>query len=557
MKDRVKDRMEDREEDRMEDKMGDRKNVRVEDRMKDTNGQENEIRITVVGQGGRKELQYQKNRSLMEAINQNGYAISASCAGRGTCGKCKIQLIEGELEITTSDREKLSERELQQGYRLSCKAYPKKTCTVKLLTAGETEFEVVTENTMTGMEEELPSEDGYGIAIDIGTTTIAICLIGLTSGKLLHSYTTVNKQRAHGADVISRIKASNEGKREMLKECIQMDLLEGIKCVITKGGISKELVKEIVIAGNTTMGHLLMGYSCEKLGVYPFTPVNIDAIKLPFVEVIGPEYPDIPVTILPGISTFVGGDIAAGLLASNFDHIEKPCLFIDLGTNGEMAIGNRNKIIVCSTAAGPAFEGGNISCGVGSIAGAICNINIQKGQITYETISNKPPVGICGTGVIELTAELVKNELVDETGLFLDEYFENGFEVTKDFQGNAIVFSQKDVREIQLAKAAIRAGVETLIKLYGITYEDIDTVYLAGGFGYKINRIKALEIGLIPQELSHRIMAIGNSSLGGAIKYLLDKTARERLDKIIQTSEEIQLSNQEYFNKKYIEHMYF
>lgn len=521
------------------------------------NQKENQIMITVIGKESTYTLPYNKEVSLMDAINQQGYAISASCAGRGTCGKCKIQLLEGELEITVSDKEKLLNKELEQGYRLSCKAFPEADCTVRLVAAGEEEFEVVTNHAIMMSDTAEHSEEDYAIAIDIGTTTIAICLIGLKSGSILHSYTTVNKQRAYGADVISRIKASTEGKQELLRECIRKDLLEGIKSVITEGNILSEKVRKIVIAGNTTMVHLLMGYSCKTLGSYPFTPVNIDKIELPFQEVIGLEYPDIPVVILPGISTYVGGDIVAGLLMSDFDLAEKPCLLIDLGTNGEMAIGNRDRILVCSTAAGPAFEGGNISCGVGSIAGAICKFHLEDRKISYDTIGKKSPIGICGTGVIELTAELVKNELVDETGLMEEEYFEEGFPAAEDEKGNQILFTQKDVREIQLAKSAIRAGAETLIKLYGISYEEIDTVYLAGGFGYKINMEKALQIGLLSQKLSAKIKAIGNSSLGGAIRYILDASADERMDSILRSADEIQLSNDKYFNEQYIEHMFF
>ena len=353
------------------------------------------------------------------------------------------------------------------------------------------------------------------------------------------------------------MQASNNGKKQELRECIQKDLLSGIQAVVAKTGIEKEQIQKLAIAGNTTMGHLLLGYSCETLGIFPFTPVNINTIVLPFEEVLESDYLKIPVILLPGISTYVGADIAAGLLACDYDRAEKPSLLIDLGTNGEMAIGNKDKILVSSTAAGPAFEGGNISCGVGSIAGAICNIEGVGDQLTFKTIGDKPPVGICGTGVIEIVSELVKAGLVDETGLLDEEYFETGYQIAEDNAGNKINFTQRDVREIQLAKAAVRAGIEILVRRYGVGYEEIDTVYLAGGFGYKINIGKAIEVGLLPKELEGKIKAIGNSSLGGAVKYLTQNNTPDRMKHIIETSDEINLSNDKDFNDLYVEYMYF
>lgn len=513
-------------------------------------------KITVTGRENVSELQCGEKESLLEAMVRQGIYVSAACGGRGTCGKCKLQLSEGELEITAFDRAKLSEKELQEGYRLSCKAYPVSDCTVRLVSGNEEDFEIIAGNQSPAGEKADYQED-CAVAIDIGTTTIAVSLVGLRDKNTLKTFSTVNKQRAYGADVIARIQASNAGKKEALRESIRKDLTGGIISVIEGAGIAKEQVKKIAIAGNTTMGHLLMGYSCETLGVYPFTPVNIAETTLPFKEVFGTDYLKAPVTLLPGISTYVGGDIASGLLACDFDRIEHPCLLIDLGTNGEMAIGNRDRIIVTSTAAGPAFEGGNISCGVGSVAGAICNVDIIGDSPDCRTIGGSTPIGICGTGVIETVSELVRNKLVDETGLLSEEFFEAGYELAKDRDGKEITFTQRDIREIQLAKAAVRAGIELLIGRYGIGCDDIDTVFLAGGFGYKMNIGKAVGIGLIPQELTGKIKAIGNSSLSGAVRYLTEEAAHERMEHILSISTEINLSNDKAFNDLYVDFMYF
>ena len=232
-------------------------------------------------------------------------------------------------------------------------------------------------------------------------------------------------------------------------------------------------------------------------------------------------------------------------------------MFIDLGTNGEMGIGNKEKILVTSTAAGPAFEGGNITWGMGSVPGAICSVKLEGTEAEVKTIRDEAPQGICGTGVVETAAELVREEIVDETGALDEDYFDDGFPLAKTPDGKEIVFTQKDVREIQLAKAAVRAGVETLLLRYGIKKEEVSKVYLAGGFGYKLNTDKAIAIGMIPEEWADRIVAVGNSSLSGACKYLKDENGDKTIEKLVSISEEINLSADKEFNEFYMNEMFF
>ena len=232
-------------------------------------------------------------------------------------------------------------------------------------------------------------------------------------------------------------------------------------------------------------------------------------------------------------------------------------MFIDLGTNGEMAVGNRDKLLVTSTAAGPAFEGGNISCGVGSVAGAVYGVSIENGQARVKTIGDRPPVGICGTGVIEVTAELFRTELLDETGLLDEDYFDDGFLLAETAEGQKITFTQKDVRELQLAKAAVRGGLETLLVRYGIGYEELEHVYVAGGFGVHLDMEKAVAIGLLPEEVLGKIKAVGNTSLGGAAVYGQDPEAEEICRRMIENAEEIDLSTDKEFQDHYMDAMYF
>lgn len=492
-------------------------------------------------------------QELLELLKKEGIYLSALCAGRGTCGKCKIQVQEGEIPVSIEDKSFFSEAQLEAGYRLACQAQLKEDCVILVDTHGEDEFEIVTsyDAKAAGASQ---AKGGYAIAADIGTTTIAMQLIELETGMPVSVYTTINKQRAFGADVISRIEASNSGSKEALKDAILEDLKQGVNALTKAGKIE---IKKMIIGANTTMVHLLMGYSCETLGVFPFTPVNIDTIHTTSRAALGKEVPDFELMIFPGISTYVGGDITAGLYGLDFDKKDEISVLIDLGTNGEMAIGNKDRILVAAAAAGPAFEGGNISCGTGSVPGAICKVLIKEGKAVVDTILDKPATGICGTGVIDTTYELLKEELLDETGLLEDAYFDEGFLLAKDERGRNISFTQKDIRELQLAKSAIRAGIEMLILRYEIEYKQIDKIYIAGGFGYKIDINKAIGIGLLPEECKGKIEAVGNSCLKGASLLLNDKHGRERLQHIMERAKEVHLSNDKTFNELYMEHMYF
>ena len=492
-------------------------------------------------------------QTLLEIFRNENIYIDAICAGRGTCGKCKVQFLEGCPIPTKEDENFFTEEELVNGWRLACKAIIQRQCVVSIEMSGEEKYAVVTEYASERKPQQSAEKSYYGIAVDIGTTTIAMQLLELHSKTIEDTYTAINRQRSYGADVISRIQASNEGKKERLRQSILEDLEQGIEELHSRNHVT---VKEIGISGNTTMISLLMGYSCEGLGAYPFTPVNIDAVEADYFTIFGNHRHTCKLRILPGISAFVGGDITAGLLACGFDRKEKVSILVDLGTNGEMAIGNQDKIFVTSTAAGPAFEGGNIICGTGSIPGAISHVTYKNNGFELETIGKQEASGICGTGVIDITYELLKQKLIDETGLLNDKFFEDGILLAKSKESE-IRFYQKDIREIQLAKAAIRAGLETLLVNYEVGYDEIDDIYIAGGFGYKMDIDKAIGIGLFPKACKNKLKAIGNSSLKGNLIYLTEKDAKERMRKITQLSEEVSLAASSTFYELYLQHMCF
>ncbi|MCH5212945.1 MAG: DUF4445 domain-containing protein [Oscillospiraceae bacterium] len=367
-----------------------------------------------------------------------------------------------------------------------------------------------------------------GVAIDIGTTTIAV--MRFKNGKAAARKTELNAQRRFGADVLSRIDAANRGRGAELRSVVEYQIRKMINNV---GGVGLPAV----IAANTAMTSLYMGWDCTGLGKYPFKAHCLDTVQKDNITVTG------------GISAFVGGDITSGLYMCGFDESDEINLFVDLGTNGEMAIGNRHQILCTSTAAGPAFEGGRISCGTGAVEGAICSVDLKNNR--FETIGNKLPCGICGSGITELVSELLDNGYCDSTGRFKERY-SGGITLAE-----GVVFTQQDMREFQTAKAAVRAGIELLITEYGAEEQDIKHVYIAGGFGKRLNIEKACRIGLLPQRLRGRYRAVGNSSLGGAAKLLENIGGFCAIDRLKAASKDFSLAENPGFSDEFMKYMNF
>lgn len=514
-------------------------------------------------------------KNLMELLKQNQIHISGICNGNGTCGKCKIKVLSGNVPVTEADKKILSEEELKQGIRLACRVNMEKICeknaekevTVEIIDSSEEEIVVEGLKKMDERESrsfesnvrETEQDKKYFIAVDIGTTTIAMALVECGTGNVREIYSGLNHQRKFGADVISRITAANGGKQKELKQLVEEDLWKGIQ-EITKEIPKENKITKIVLAGNTTMIHLLMGYSCETLGKYPFQSDYLKQYNGTLQECISisqnSEFGNLPVTILSGISAFVGADIVAGIMACEGFETEEISLLIDLGTNAEMVLGNKEKIVVTSAAAGPAFEGGNITQGTASIPRAISQVKIQNQRAIIRTIGGKmPPIGICGTGVISAIAGLKENKLMDVTGNLRYPYHEKGFPLWKNDTGGAVLLFQKDIREIQLAKAALRSGIEILMEEYGCSAEEIKKIYLAGGFGTRLSEEEAIAVGILPEEFRGKVESIGNGVLKGLITFAIDKEN----DKQILSDEVtvISLAQKKEFQKKYIEYVNF
>lgn len=491
----------------------------------------------------------QSEKNLLSVLQEMNVNVPANCGGAGKCGKCRVQIWEkggaaAFLPVSEAEKAVFTEVELNSGWRLACL----QTSSAGMTVGVEEEENMQVETGFMDMEAVVRAEapdDGSlpenpVIAVDIGTTTLAAALVDADDGQIRKTATLVNRQRRWGADVISRIDASNKGSKEALQESIQQDLRQLADILLADGNAENRAEIPLVISGNTTMEHLLLGYSCETLGVSPYTPVDISLQKCGNM------------TVLPGISTYVGADIVSGIIACGMDESEEISLLVDLGTNGEMALGNKDRILATSTAAGPAFEGGNISCGTAGVPGAIDTVQISDGEAAVTTIGGEPAKGICGSGVLETVYELLRSELMDETGLLEDEYFDDGYPLAE-----GVVFTQQDIREVQLAKAAVRAGIETLAEYYGIELTDIAHLYLAGGFGKKLNVEKAAGIGLLPEELVKKTVAVGNSSLAGAVMFAADPDLAERFVRVAEQSEEVKLAETKEFTEHYMDAMYF
>ena len=510
-----------------------------------------------------------QQKNLLEMLQEKNEYISAPCNGNGICGKCIVRYKSGATEPTKQDREFLSEKQLEQGYRLACQSYPTEEYKVEIPELEETievlsqwenqRTEEILKNTAEGTAEKTENAI-YGICIDIGTTTLAALLVNLKTEADCQTAVSVNHQRTYGADVISRIDASNNGKKWEMQRCIRQDLQKLVGELAEKEGIHVAQIQRIVIAGNTTMCHLLRGFSCETLGVAPFLPVDLSWMEGSAADFLGMKELDTKVVILPGISAFVGADIMAGIAKMNMHRSEGYHLLLDIGTNGEMVLGNCRHMYVTSTSAGPAFEGGNISCGMASIPGVISHVFMEEtGKAGFQVIGEtdgenkkQQAIGICGTGMIDLVYELREHQMIDEHGTYSDLYFDTGYELAEK-----VKFTQNDIRELQMAKAAIRAGVDILVKKAGIAFDEVDDCYLAGGFGTKIDITKAAGIGLIPKELEVKTIPVGNTVLAGTKEVLLGRISKEELEKIQTMADVINLAEENDFEELYLSYMDF
>lgn len=384
------------------------------------------------------------------------------------------------------------------------------------------------------------SRNNYGIALDVGTTTVVAELVNLVTGEVLDVRGTYNKQISYGEDVITRIIfACTKDGMDPLNQAIIGNINQLIEQLVRKNGIHKEQVTAIMAAGNPTMIHLLLRLNPCHIRLEPYIPASNTYAPIRASEIGIDILPQAIITCMPGVSSYVGGDITAGLLSSNMHNSSEISALLDLGTNGEIALGNNEWLVCCSASAGPAFEGGGLRCGMRATTGAIQEVLFKNGEATISTIGNVKARGICGSGLIDLIAEMFRNNIIDPTGKFQsdsenprirqrEEESEFVLSFAKESHtGEDIVFTETDIANVIKSKAAVLSAAKVLIESVGIDFQKLDRIFVAGGFGNHLNIQNAITIGLLPDIPEEKIHFIGNSSLNGARIALLSKHALE------------------------------
>jgi uncharacterized 2Fe-2S/4Fe-4S cluster protein (DUF4445 family) len=500
------------------------------------------VKIIIDDAGTHKEVEVEAGQTVLDALQAERVDIQATCGGKGKCGRC---------QVLVKDEEGLN-------YRLAC--------TTKVADG----MEVIVERTgamevlQSGATEDFPVSEGatgYGLAIDIGTTTVVAYLHDLATGERLAAVGRSNPQIAFGSDVISRISASIDGKLQLMTDIIQDALREMKDKACEQAGVDASQVKAVSVAGNTVMQHIAVGLAPDSIGAAPFTPLSLFG-DIHQIDGLGPCY------FARCIAGYVGGDITAGMLVRNIDR-PGTHLFLDLGTNGEMALAHEGRIVSCATAAGPVFEGANVHFGMPASPGAISKVRYEGGEVAIETIGNAKPIGICGTGIIDAVACAVKLGVVNERGYLNGP--EDGLDepiaalVGREGDGNvfylvpdrSIYITQMDVRNLQLAKAAVSGGIATLVDEMHIDVNSIESLEIAGGFGAFLDMESAATIGLFPKVLLPVASSVGNTSGEGATAMLVSDAALEREAEIAGKCEYLELSNSMKFMNLYVTMMDF
>ncbi|MCK5560353.1 MAG: DUF4445 domain-containing protein [Thermoplasmata archaeon] len=614
-----------------------------------------------------KTINVTRNTTILEVAIAAGINITGTCGGQGKCGKCKVKLKTGSTELTNTDQQLLSEKELEMKYRLACQAkiaqelgveIPVETrfANLNILTSGidrtsdidesqiitkispniqkiflellaptlednisdlerllralasadnevvnrdfnisvsvlkklskvlrESNWKITITLTETSRNPEIidvepgnATDNCYGIAFDIGTSTIVGYLMELKTGKELAVGAAINPQCHYGEDVVTRIDHTikNDGGRDVLQFAITSTMNQIIKKLSKEAGINYNNIYECVFVGNTVMHHLFLKLNPEGLAAAPYVPVCNNAFYNDNDQFDLKINPAGYLYSLPIVAGYLGADAVAMILSAGIDKSDELKLTIDLGTNGEIILGSQNKIIGCSTAAGPAFEGGHITHGTRAVEGAIDSVKIidkEPPELAFTTINNTKPIGITGSGLVDVVAELLKAGVIDASGKFVPapKAFQERLNKTKDGleftaveadqtqTGKPITLTQQDIREVQLTKAAINAGIQILMAELRVRHQDLSEVLMAGAFGNYINKSSALTIKLLPDIPLEKLKTIGNAAGSGAKLALLSITERDRAEDIAKNIEYIELSDNKEFQDLFVESMGF
>ncbi len=562
-------------------------------------------------------LEAEQGTSLVDCIRKAGLHIETPCNGIGSCGKCRVKA-EGELYPPTEGERKLLKADA--GIRLACMAKVKGDVEIELPASADrlktinrgfsvdvepdsdtrrlllpavdrgsskpyietldykpadfSHLEKIGQLERINMDEpagvvwegrlldigEIP--EVLGVAVDIGTTGISAYLVSLESGEVLNKVSSLNPQIQYGGDVLTRISycmSSADGSKQL--KAVITQKIDRIIGELTFGGYDRNSVYRVAVAGNTTMLHLFLGVDTRSVALAPYRPVFTGRIDLKASELSVDINKNGILTLLPSASGYIGADIIAGLIATGFNKKSRPAIFIDIGTNGEIAAINNGSIAATSTAAGPALEGMNISCGCRAEAGAIDSFSIDEAyNIGYTTIGGIEPKGICGSGLIDIAAFFVKREIVLRSGRFnpsLDSRVKDRLRDKRFYITDEIYISQKDIRQVQLAKGAIAAGIALLLENMELPLDKVEEAVIAGAFGYHINSRSIMDISLIPKGFKGEITFVGNSSVEGARIALINSSMLRAMEGLKDEITVLELSTSEKFQECFINELNF
>lgn len=504
-------------------------------------------------------------RTLLDAAQSAGVGLAAVCGGVGTCNECRVRLAAGTLTPPTGvELDALTPTELAAGFRLACQAEPLSDVKLDIppesLTSAQ-RLQVEGLETRVQVNPVVNTPGACGLAVDIGTTKLAAYLVRLDTGETVAMAGAMNPQIAFGEDIISRI--SYAGRKPDGAKVLQQVLVETLNKMVldlcSQAQVSPNSVLDSVLVGNTTMHHLFAGLPVEQLGHAPFAPATTMPMTIPASEVGLALAPGAMAYLPPVIAGYVGADHIAMLIATEAWKSDRNLIALDIGTNTEISLVTRGQVTCCSCASGPAFEGAHIREGMRAAPGAIERARWSDGKILWQTIGDQPPVGICGSGILDVVAALQDGKLLKPTGV-MPSVSGSGLVLVPADQtglGRDLLVTRKDVHEIQLAKSAIRVGVEILLKKAGLTYADLDEFIVAGAFGTYLDLRSAVRTGMFPPLPLERFRQVGNAAGVGAKQMLVSVDKRQEAELIAGQIGYVELTSQAAFTPLFMEHLCF
>lgn len=492
---------------------------------------------------------------VSDILKSAAVPFSMPCGGNHSCGKCKVE-IDGDVFPMDEREKKLLGNEASPKTRLACFTKILGDCTITLPDSHKNAAVEIESDSL-----KAKSNEKCALVFDIGTTTVAGSIYGLEPFRLLCSEGELNSQRSFGADVVSRIDYCCKNGTEKITDAITQQLSAMAESLCRKAEALKENILRIAVTGNTTMLHIFAGLNPDTMAAAPFKPRSLFGITEK-ADKYFKDFQKAEIVFPPCIGPFLGADIVCAVAASSMTEKGENSFIADIGTNGEMALFTDGKLYCCSTAAGPAFEGAGIEMGMPACDGAADRFYIENGEIKCHTIGEKEAIGICGTGLISAAALMLKTGIIDETGYLCEEGHPFTYLIDYDDSGISYVnfgkvkITQRDIRQLQLAKGAISAGIQTLLKECNMTPEEISAFYLCGGFGSYINPEDAAAIGLIPSSFTKVTHPLGNAAAKGAA-IAVKNEKQNSLKETALSAKEIPLAENAFFMEKYIDAMNF